>query len=677
MKIRILLMFLLLSSSLIIFFPIHAKAQNPGEIVDIGVPLVGEISHDNEMDTYGLETLEPGIYNISLESVGGALLRFEVFRYFNGGPEEDVTSTQSNGSRIFVVYDNPEIQVYHYFLRIRVWGGSIYSNSGYIALIEASSLPYSVEMNTDYQVDLSETNTIWHTFHCNGESAAYWFFFDVTFIGPYDDIWIEIYNQEGFEIWWDYTDTDVEIVLLLDPGDYYIYFNHYSEVEEVAFRIEPFDIESITPDTTRSFSLHNSLSKKDHSYFQFEVKEGVYYEIILEVGAYLNAGFAITQGEARSSRLVFDESLVGGTEQVSDLIFYGQYSMHTLSDERPCVMGAHSVIRDSYTFDGIDYSKTLIEVYDIVGGGPVNLTVRELEPASTWMSNSDGNLSFDNENGPYWYLFKVPNLEPMKYHKLRLDTTSAHTPEFYVWAELYKPMLSEDYYLDGIRPFLSDYTKALVDPTLTYGATLSSYYTFDDTVYYHPAIGACWLLLEIDWDSHVEMSGICNLSITECESYNSTIGDSFTVDDEYCTINYNLQAGIYQFTVRGYNYSSSGNIYGLHNSSGHSAHLVLYYDDHQDIHSRNYTFRVRSVGTYTLLVLAYGDCPITITTTVVQVESPPYSESTINTQTPTTPGTDLSTPMALSLIVSTIGALVIGFGLGRIRFGDKSELHLP
>ncbi|MHA1917346.1 MAG: hypothetical protein ACTSUV_03420 [Candidatus Ranarchaeia archaeon] len=558
----------------------------PGDLLTPGTTMSGLLNYDNQQDNYGIAITEPGVYNVSVYSTGLSSVKARIYEYSTGYLGFSLITETSNDSTTWkILPGKTDGQTGNYTIIVEILDES--KSASYV--VKCEKLPSLGVLQTDVlkEFTLDKIANLWHLLVFNASSGlnaynftyykneSYSFTFEL-----YDSLGLLIYDQSN-------PSNNTYWVGLVDSGIYYFYIKHTSTGPvKTWFRATPLNLTLLQPGESVNVHLNNTINSQEHYYYQLSVEEGKYYDIQLTTENTTNGAFKIYKGPANTiSSLTFSWWGTGLTENVTDLIFWGEYSAFTDWDWNMSINWERSnlIYGSSWEGDYIDHSKMILKIYTNGGDGDATLTISNGTSAPEVSTTQSVLSTFNNTHGPHWYLYRVTNLTPVTAYRYTFEhiANSNLSTDF----ELRQSILTNGFYQLLTRPHYPAAVRTLVEKATTtaFSENYGNYpfnYTFEKDHFVSVA-GDRWLFVDVpdavQWGGYTVaplMKGVVNISLEEHANVPITVGTPeiiSTVDHGAVFTTTLTPNHHYSFSLEALNYSTStSTVGGICNSSGFS-----------------------------------------------------------------------------------------------------------
>jgi len=645
-------------------------AQVPGNIVNLGDVLTGSLDEDNPRDYYGIIITEPGRYNISAESVGTTAVYAALLTYIFGYPMSIDSPALSNGSRV-VSITAAHLQLYGE-CQVSVYLDDYNEEADYTVSVVKLTTMTTVGPNTEVAFEFdSASDEGWFVFEANAGTTAY----NLTMLrnNTLMSVW-NIYTMDGMEHSDFQANSNRSHVLILNEDEYYVRIESSTPSPlRVWAEFIPIDIPVLHPGDSVTEQLNDSISSQQAYFYNLQLEEGMYYSIEATCEDTVNADFRISKGPGFASYwTTFNFGLLGDSENVTDLIYFGQYAMWTGWDQNLTAAWERTAPQMHTNWEGdlIDHSMLVLELYAFAGGGEVNLSISEGTPVPTLAPEETLNLSFNNTIGPLRYLVRVTGTAAMNLYEFNFGHVPTVGSNISTSYNFYGTAAYQQDYLYFERPFLTAEHRQMRERSVfTYFG--SSYSTYDlnenQTEYqYQPLVTDNWLLVQVPdavsmggYTAAPLMEGTVELGLETLPTQTAAIGASTSVEphnEHLRVLRFGLTGGhTYEIAITATN-SSVFAWADLINSTGYimsyMSPLYGYNDWIKDTDTQHIVYHATFGGEYALLMEVAGDAPVSILITDL------------------TASVAVDIPFVLIGIVgAAAGGLVIGAFIGKVRFG--------
>ncbi|MHA1917347.1 MAG: hypothetical protein ACTSUV_03425 [Candidatus Ranarchaeia archaeon] len=510
----------------------------PGDLLTPGMTMTGNLSYENREESYGISISEPGVYNVSIYSTGTTSAKVKIFEYtagyisFLGIP---TVSKTANGSTTWKILpgDTPG-QTGKYMIQVYITNYD--ETSSYVVKVEKMSTLGVLQTDVLTELTLDKTANLWQilSFNATSELNAYNFTYyrNDSFSTNF-----ELYDSNGLMVFSTNPSNNTYWVTIIDPGTYYFYIKHSSTGPlKMWFHAIPLNMTVLTPGDSVTVHLNNSINSQEHYLYQLSVEEGKYYDMQLTTENTTNGAFSIFKGPTdKSPSLQFSWWGTGGTENVSDLVFFGEYTAWTDWDLNMTVDWDRTnlMYNSGWESDYVDHSKLVLEIYCNGGDGDATLTISNGTDVPELTTTNSVLATFNNTHGPHWYLYKVPDLNPVSVYTYSIEhTANSNLSTDFV---LLESTITNSLYQTMVRPFYPSSMRTLMDNHLisAYTESYNQYdfnytYEFDDFV---SVGGDRWLFIDVpdavQWASltgHPLLKGVANISLEERPAVDLTVG---------------------------------------------------------------------------------------------------------------------------------------------------------
>ncbi len=638
--------------------PIIAQEVNyysPGNL------LTGNLNLDDRSDTYGFSIEEDGVYRLSLNSTGDAILRASVSVYTSGSTQTRTYCT-SNRTESFTV------------LPCSYYMGDIYQlEVDFEQVFEDSSSDYSIKIehinptiiieDTEYTLPCDRYTDVPMKFHADGSNNMYEFRF--SSVSSENNFYMDVYNSKGLMVFSQTTSPYSSYhPILLQPDEYTIIIDCY-EIYPEEFNLQV--IGSLVPTITAGNSVDVEFTDGYHSqYFELPIDEGVQYQINLDPLDSSDVGFNIWG--LSSNGPTIDVFGPGENESVVDIVFWDGYMAFTDWDLNPDMEFTRSYPR---TFSSYSYAEplrsALVHAY-CASDSNATLSVDIASGVQTISLDMPLSFQLDGIEGPFFKLYKLNNFSAMQLYKFHLehipDDNFILQPSYRIFTDR-----SEDqYYLFRIRPLLTEIESEAWDKS--YSSYSSMYYdnsfSTNDVYYYSSSASEKWLYVYVPdgyYNDHYLSnvnSGNVQILATAVSPLQASLNEEILVGpappDTFSYLIGLEGNSIYQVRVTGTELQSSG-IIELWNSSGYRLSQSQSLTHDSDRFSDYYLVEVQSSGQHLLLVSIQGDSHVEVYITLEQ------SSTNAGFQLPFVLG---------SIVAASIEGILIGVVIGKLKFGKDT-----
>jgi len=658
-KVLLLIALLLSITTAIVILPEPVTAQE-SNYLEPGDEITGTLSLDHKSDYYGLTIAETGMYRLTINSTGDALLSASISRY-SSGSAYPIIQCVSNRSYSFSV--NP-CSMYH---------GSIYQVSVQIeSFLEdvTSNYTISIERMDSIEIAVEQVYTFMGDeatgthliLDVEDSSTAYEFHFNST----YSFFYLTIYDSTGLRVFSKSTSTSYppDYPVLLDPDEYHIFIStSRSTTQECTLQIIPADIPVLT--NGDSVELVFSAGLPSYQFAQISITEGAQHSISLDPLGDIDVGFEIWNPPYYGP--TFNYWYTGETESVIDLTFWEKYIAYTelaLNPDNESTFSRPRLSSFSSSYTRPD-SFVLLYCYHF-GFGNATLSL-DIGPEAPIIS-PDVPISthFDGGYGPFWKLYKMTGFSSMNLYEFHLEHFPTTNDILEPTYRIYSPYTSSQSYLFRTRPFLTELEQESWDQSSTYSVSLQyeqSQQT-NDAYYYQSNDDERWLYIYIPdgyYNEHYPSFGVSSGDIQLVASVVDPIYVSITEPisvvpplPETSIFYLQLEGNyVYQIEISATDLQSSGYL-TLWNATGHQ--LADSQDYTSERFSRTYLVEVETTGQHTMLVTAKGDSPVIVEITKMQ---------------------DVNAGIQLPFMIGSLGVavaegIIVGVIIGKVKFGKDS-----
>ncbi len=629
-------------------------AQND-EILTPDLTVSGILSSTHLSDYYRIEISQDGVYTIELNSTGSSVLRASFNRFSYGYPST-IEDCFSNTSSCFTILSSSQYLGSFYQLEVSIDGISDSDSAEYLVSIERVN-PIVLEEGREYTIQQDRFKDAHYILDTNGSSRTYRLIASTSYY-----CYFSIYNSYGLRVYYEqclYSSYSIDDVVLLDPGIYHIYIDSSSSSGQyITFQLTPEDIPVLEPGS----SIQVEFTGLTDVYVLLPLTEGTQYNIELAPHSLQDVGFYIYFYADNGVRI--DDWDGGSTESIADFIFWDNFMAYTGWDQNPNMQYTRSDphFYRLYSSYRPQTSGLLLRAFSNLEGG-ATLRLTKVQDVQTVSTDVPVIAQFDGINGPFWKLYKLENFEGSNLYNFELTHVPTNDYILHPSYTVYTPAITDQSYLSGIRPLLSEIEKNIWDsiPGTSTSIQYNRLIPNSNGYYYHPIICESWLYVSIPdgyYNGHYSYelhSGSMEFEVHAVEPVMQTANSQFMMEPSLDTAIYSLQLegnSIYEIDVTGTNYLSHGHA-SLWNETGHRLQFAFYgYSAQTDGNTIHYQIEVECGGVHNLLVTAEGESPVKITIT--------KKTNSIGVQYPFFVG---------GLAVAVAEGIIIGIVIGKIKFG--------
>ncbi|NHJ13073.1 MAG: hypothetical protein EAX95_05315 [Candidatus Thorarchaeota archaeon] len=636
---------------------------------------MGVLTTDNDKDFYGIEITSPGLYNFSIESQGETPV-VAYFRFYEGGlPFSGGSSVTSNGSRIIEIRPDQLGEQYTYQIALygELWWEAIFP-AAYVMRFDLLSQIDSAIIGRPLSCDFHQTGDQKWFLLRTGISGilptmqAYEFRIEMNVTRTVQ--W-SFYEKNGLLQSFGASTSNQTNVVLLEAPEYYFCLASSSAVGMSATAyFELTELEILRPSQPIEVQMLQAAESQRRRFYQISLQEGVHYAISATCESTLDVSFRIHKGPASGlTSLDFSEWGYGEEENVTDLVFWGQYSLYSdWNDES--TRRSRPVLGTSWNGDLIDHSKLVLELVAIAGNGDVTVTISEGEESPRITASESIRKLLDNDIGPYWHLLKLTNLEGLVVYNITVEHHQSYPTGLGTSYDFFGSRGSEQQYLYYQRPWLDGRGRAYVERGQSYEFSVDwETYGLGETqshLVYQSIPGDRWLLIRVpDIEEAGEipyrrlLSGEVEISVRAETYYNATLDVTQgieCIENQPVALRVRLEGGhTYRIELAAINGSSYAEC-NLYNESGfrltgqfESSWLYIPWQANEDV--RYKVYYIVSSGMHAFLVYGNGESPVSVTITELGQ-----------------PGNVDVTFTLIGIMGAAAGGIVLGVLIGKTKF---------
>jgi len=650
---------LLLSLVVVSFIPTFSLTiaqevnyYSPGNLLN------GTLNENYKSKTYGFSIAEEGVYRLSLNSTGDAILAAYVYLYSSGSIQTR-TYCKSNTTESFTVI--PCSYYLGAIYQVKVCFDEVFedTSSDYSCIIEQIE-PVIIIEDIGYTLPCDRLTDVPMKLHVDGSHNLYEFQFNSVLSGTY--FYMDIYNSKGLLISTQTTSPYSSYhPLILEPDEYTLFIDCYENSPEEFFLNV---IATSVPIITAGSSIDLEFTNGNHSqYFEIPIDEGVQYQISLDPDDTSDVAFDVW-GISNSGPTI-NSFGAGETESVDDLIFWDGYMAFTDWDLNPDMEYTRS---NPELFTSSSYAEpihsALLYAY-CASDGTATLSIDFTSGVQIFSPDVPMSIQLDGVEGPFFEVFKMNDFSALQLYKFHLEHIPNDNFILQPAYRIFEPRSIDLSYLFRIRPLLTEIEKIAWDNSRSSYSSLSYDHSFsaNDVYYYCPFTSEKWLYVYIPdgyYDGHYVSninSGNLQILATEENPQQAFLNEEILVgpappDIVPCVIDLEGNS-IYQVRVTGTEIQSSGFI-TLWNSTGHKLSQSQSYTHDSERFSEYYLVEVQNSGQHMILVSILGGSPVKLYITRVQ-----SSENT-----------GFQLPFVLgSIVAASIEGILIGVVIGKLKFG--------
>ncbi|MHA1930429.1 MAG: hypothetical protein ACTSV2_17795, partial [Candidatus Thorarchaeota archaeon] len=558
-------------------------AAAPGDLVTPGTTMYGTLDDDNPSDFYGIDISEIGYYNFSLSYDGdGSANAF--FRYFSSGYPNSMGSLNNEGWRIISISPGTWASSVNGLFQIEIRAEN-YQEVDYVVKFELIDGVETVPIDTPHDFILEGNMDQVMLFDATSSDESYNFTYQANIGSP-------VYWYLTFEDGVSVTDGSFfgnsSVMVTLQTGTYYLIFSSGTSSDiDIEIEFKSHDLEIVSPGDSFTVNLDVTDWAQWRHFYRLSLDEGMEYSIELTTDDSVDIAFYIYKGPSTASPSDgFDTWGLGGDENVTDYVLYGQYSAWTGWDIDESFEYVRHYFHSSTNYEGValDHSRMMLAIYCFGGSGEATLSISAGTPVDTFAVDSSMSTNFDNYDGALWKLYRVTGGSAMSLYTVDIEHTGTGSSNLTTSYKYYLPYINNNNYAYYTKPFISDSTQALYEHRLT-SMFYDYWYSYESEdiqheSYFQPMEGDGWLLLAVP-DGIIGSSptlaglleGSVDVTITKTAPLPYTIGTPVQFDPDpdvpvlYTT---NLLAGhTYRWEFTPENQASGSYYCSFVNTTGH------------------------------------------------------------------------------------------------------------
>ncbi|MHA1917072.1 MAG: hypothetical protein ACTSUV_02025 [Candidatus Ranarchaeia archaeon] len=571
-----------------------ANAASPGELLSPDVKINGTINDDNENDYYGIEFDKVGSYNVTINSTGG-IATLDLYDYQIGFIGMGAILTRSSNSSVIIdIYPGPV-------------GMGSFNPGGYfidVNRLTSDITNYTIEIkySEDYDHGIMQTD-VWKSFNLTKGSLNYnWLQFNAT--GMYNAYNISWYQNSTQTIYYSLLTESGSLIYdrstgsnnsynyaIFDPGLYYFRLFHYSTNSvRLSMKVSPLNLTVVNPGDSLSLYLNDPDPLTNNYLYQLNLEEGMKYNLRLDMDDTLNAAFRIYKGQTdQGTSLSFSDWSYGLSENVTDLVFFGQYAAYSDWDMNATGNYTRSSVTLSSSWEGEIYnvSKLMLNLYSISGFGSTTFSIDNGTETTLLSTTQNAQDYYNNTQTALWNLYKLPDLSKASGYMVKLNHIPEGIGNFSTNYIMYTSFWDDPFDVYDNRPFYTAKEWDVKNNYLQVGfSKIYNNYEFNSTqeeYFFNTVDDDKWLFVNIQdaivggsKNSVPALSGTLNVTLEQVESITVPVGFSTTIiaENEYpIEIDTVLIPNhFYQLTIKSTNFSLTINpisgYIGVYNSSG-------------------------------------------------------------------------------------------------------------
>ncbi|MHA2059982.1 MAG: hypothetical protein ACW976_04305 [Candidatus Ranarchaeia archaeon] len=247
-------------------------------------------------------------------------------------------------------------------------------------------------------------------------------------------------------------------IVLLEPGMYYIRIHHSgTDWIKMWMHATPVNLTTVNPGDTIAVELNATNPQEDQYFYRLPLENAMHYGFYLAVDSTLDAGLTIYKApQSQGSSVSLNDFGVGAAENMSDLVVFGQYVMHTKWDQNMTGADELTDLYFSSSWDGqvYDSSMMLLRIYTNSGNGTATLTVTNGTAVPELSPTESIAKAFNNTGGPLWSLYKVTGFTPASGYLFNFAFTPLPGGNISVDYDLYASAQESPMYHWAIKPAL-------------------------------------------------------------------------------------------------------------------------------------------------------------------------------------------------------------------------------